>query len=268
LNVSSLNFTWAEENSRVYDVYMLTYGTPTGWQTNTAGSDITIISDSVNRRAERHVYGIQQNTPQQFNITIGSDSHKTRAEIDRIISWMIQPIPRDMIVNQPDMVFYKYNGFFTNPQTISAGRRPFGLQFTFVSTSPFAHTFPYKKTWDITHPKTIAFNNESGDSDYLFPTLSITPTNITQTFSIINNNDSNREFRFDFQAPFPSGSETIEINNSLQIIQSSMGNDFSRRRFIQFNKKWLRFVRGQNILQINGNGHMELSYVFARRIGA
>ena len=80
---------------------------------------------------------------------------------------------------------------------------PFGLQFTFISTSPFAYTFPKAKKLNITVPLSYTFNNESGDINYLFPKLIIQPSNITQTFSIKNNSDNGREFRFNFAAPFP-----------------------------------------------------------------
>ena len=261
-------FNFANDNSINYDVYILEFGPLRGLETASAGGNMSVVSDSVSRRAENFVYGVRQDNNQQFNVVIGSDTEKSRADIDRILGWLLKPTVQYLHIRQNDMDFYRYKGYFTNPQVISVAKRLFGLQLTFVSTSPYAYTFPQSKEWTITQPKTVIFNNTGDSLAYLFPTISITPNNITQSFSIINVSDNNREFRFDFAAPFPNGNEIITIDNDLQIITSSMGNDFGRRRFNQFNMKYLRFIRGKNVLNIVGNGRIELSYSFPRRIGA
>ena len=262
----ALTFDWANNSSINYDIYINDFENPVGWRTEPAGSNINIISDAVPRRAEQYIYGVNQSNAQQFNIIISSPNPKSRAELDRIMSWLIQPVPQYLSVNQPDMEFYRYHGFFTNPQTVSTSNMLLGLQFTFVVTSPFAFTFPKTEKLNITAPLNYIFNNESGDINYLFPKLIIRPANITQAFSIINNSDNGREFRFNFASPFPNGNEIITVDNKLQIIQSSDG--FSRQRFDQFNLNWLRFIRGANNLRITGNADLEICYEFARRIGA
>ena len=244
----ALTFDFANNNSVNFDIFINDFDIPAGWRTEPAGNNIGIVSDSIPRRAEQYIYGITQNSVQQFNIIISSPSPKSRAEIDRIMTWLIQPMPQYLCINQPDMIFYRYHGFFTNPQTISTSNMPLGLQFTFVSTSPFAYTFPKIDKLNITAPLTYTFNNESGDANYLFPKLIMQPSNITQVFSIINNSDNGREFRFNFVSPFPNGNEIITVDNKHQVIQSS--NGFSRQRFNQFNLNWLRFVRGANSLNI------------------
>jgi Phage-related protein len=265
---TALTFDFANNSSINYDVYIVSYGGASGWNTESAESNIQIVSDSIPRRTGNFVYGTRQNDVQQFSITIGSDNKKSRAEIDRIKSWLINMTPQNLIINQPDMDFYRYTGFFTNPQLVSSGNRQFGMTFTFVSTSPFAHTFPKEKTLNITAPTNYVFNNDSGNMDYLRPIIEITPTNITQNFSITNNSDNGRVFQFNFVSPFPNGSEIITVDNQNQIITSSLGNDFSRRRFTQFNMNFLRFIRGANHLRITGNGNLKIRYVFARRIGS
>ena len=265
MSFTALTFDWANNNSVNYDIFINDFDNPDGWRTESAGNNINIISDSISRRAEQYIYGVNQNNIQQFNIILSSPNPKSRAEIDRIMSWLIQPVPQYLCVNQFDMVFYRYHGFFTNPQIISTSNMPLGLQFTFISTSPFAFTFPKAEKINITTPLNYTFNNESGDIHYLYPKLVIRPSNITQVFSIINNSDNGREFCFNFSAPFPNGSEVITVDNKHQIIQSSVG--FSRQRFNQFNLNWLRLIRGANNLRITGNANLEIHYVFARRIG-
>ena len=104
----ALTFDFANDSSINYDIYIVDFGGSSGWQTDMAGSNINVISDSILRRAEQFVYGVQQNQPQQFTVTIGSDKIKSRADVDRIISWLVQMTPQYLIVNQPDMDFYRY----------------------------------------------------------------------------------------------------------------------------------------------------------------
>jgi len=266
INVEALTFTFSGDSSVNYDVYLVSFGGSSGWITNSAGSNKSMITNSVPRNAEQLFYGVEQNDPKQFSVTIGSNRPKSRAEVDRVLGWLLTMKPEHLIANQPDMEFYRYTGIFSNPQLVTLAGRPFGMRLTFTCLSPYAYTFPKKQVIDITHPVTYCFNNDSSDSDYLYPALLLQPSNVTQSFSIVNNSDNGREFRFDFASPFPNGNEIVTIDNRLQVIQSSMG--FSRQRFTQFNNNWLRFVRGRNELQITGNGRLELQYKFARRIGS
>ena len=56
------------------------------------------------------------------------------------------------------------------------------------------------------------------------------------------------------------------MDDSLQIITSNLG--FSRQRFLDCNLRYVRLVRGVNMLDVLGNGKLEMRYVFGRRIGA
>lgn len=266
-----MNFDYAGDSSLNYGVYIIEFGTP-GLTTASAAGGISIISDSVARRAEPLIYGIKQEGFIQIPITIGNDEEMSRAQVDRVLGWLLQGVrhgkgvQRWLDLDQDDMRFYRYKGYFTNPQLVTVDKRVYGIQLTFLA-SPFAYSFPQKQTLVLTAPTEFTINN-LGSGDYLFPTLLYTPDNTVQTFSIINNSDGGREFRFDFAAPFPDGDETIMVNCDRQIIQSTDGSDRSRHRSQQFNMKWLRFVRGANELSISGNGKLEFVYSFQHRVGA
>ncbi len=264
-----MTFDWGNESSIEYDVCIMNFGTSGSWTNESAGSEISIVSDILPRRAEQYVYGIRQDVVQQFNITIGSKCPKSRAEVDRILAWLVRPEPQWLVVEECASWFYRYKGFFTNPELISVGNWNFGYSFTFISTSPYAYAYPQKRSWDITNNATFQFNNTSGDRTYLYPTVKITPRANSQSFSITNRTDSTRKpFTFTFAAPFPNGNETITINNKLQIIQSSISQDYSYRRLGQFNLGWLGLLRGINEIQVTGSGKLKFEYIFSKRIGA
>ena len=95
-----------------------------------------------------------------------------------------------------------------------------------------------------------------------YPRVRFTPANISQSFSLTNTTDNNRLFRFEFR-PVPNGTEIITVDNKRQIVTSSAGNN----RFRDFNKRWFRFQRGNNLIIAEGNGTLEITYMFAKRVG-
>ena len=264
---SALSFDWADECSVDYGVFLIEFGLPSAPTTESAGGNFTIVSENVPRCAEQLIYGVDQDKVQQFVITVGSDEEKSRADIDRILGWLLRPKPERLVIDQDDMEPYFYCGFFSNPQLITIDNRAFGLTMQFNSISPYGYTFPRTIEYDIKRPQTILFNNTGDSLEYFRPTLTFKPTNITDYLSIINLDDNGREFRFDFDPP-PNGGETITIDSKRQIITSSMGGDFSRFRLKNFTGyKWFRLIRGQNRLKIVGNGTLTIEYSFPRRIG-
>ena len=264
----AMTFNFAGDSSINYGLYIVEFGSHSGLTRDGAGSDINIISDSVPRRAEQHIYGVQQDRQQQFSLTVGSDTPKSRAEIDRILAWLIRPEPMALSVWQWDAEWYQYTGFFTSPQTVAVDNALFGLQLNFICTSPYAYTFPKRKEVRVNTPLRYMFVNDSGDSiGYLRPTIRYIPRNTTQHLSIINLSDSGREFRLNL-TPATDGHEVITVDNDLQIFQSSMGDDFSRIRFNGFNQSWFKLLRGANDLFITGAGVLEFEYKLARRVGA
>jgi phage-related protein len=256
-------FDYNNNNSLNFDVFILDYPGSSGWQTNAAGSNVQMVTRNIKRRARQFVHGTEQNEQLRFQITVGCDHPRSRAEIDNIKAWLIGTKPAWLHIGQDDMREVCYFGMFTQPQLVSSGKRQFAIQFTFICTSPYAYTYPLKTEMDIGAIVQHKFVNSSSDSNYLFPKIIFAPTSTTTSFSIINEQDNNREMRFDF-APVPNGSEIITIDCDKKIITSSQGFN----RFRDFNKNWLRLVRGENELTIAGRGTVIFEYRFARRVGA
>ena len=264
----AMSFNFAGESSISYGLYIVEFNQAKGVTTENAGNGIKIISDSIPRRPEQFIYGVQQDAIQQITITVGSDTQKSRAEIDKILAWLLRGEAHQLSVWQWDAEWYQYTGIFTSVQTVAVDNKLFGLQLTFTCDSPYAHTLMRKTEIRINAPMRYMFVNDSGDSiSYLRPFFRYVPLKTTQSLSIINDNDGGREFRLNL-VPASNGDEAITVDNDLQLIESSAGNDFSRIRFSGFNYNWFRAVRGANNLYINGAGTLELHYKFARRIGA
>ena len=80
INVEALTFTFSGDSSLNYDVYLVSFGGSSGWITNSAGSNKSLITDSVPRKAEQLFYGVQQNDPKQFNVTENAGQMERRCD--------------------------------------------------------------------------------------------------------------------------------------------------------------------------------------------
>ena len=125
------------------------------------------------------------------------------------------------------------------------------------SSKTLSYTFPDGVLQNLS----FTFENDSDDSDYLYPDVSFKTNNIGSGIVVTNASDAGRIFQFSSIL----ADETIDVDNELQIITSDSG----LKRMTQFNKKWFRLVPGLNNLNIQGGlNSVGMTYKFARKIGA
>jgi hypothetical protein len=220
-----------------------------GTQESTSGSNIKIISDKVRRKPKPYFYGVEIEPVLEFDMFVYSEVALDIYDLSAINKWLYgrQQYKWLQVQQENGMEGIWYNCFLTNPQDIYIGNLPYCKKFTVVCDAPWAWTDEFTYNYTITTPnQSIIFNNLSDCADdYLYPYVSFTISSTTTNFSIKNNSDNGREFKF----TNISGNETITVNNELQIITSSTLNN----RLNNFNLKWLRLVSGNNSLIVNGN---------------
>jgi len=229
-----------------------------------ASSDVEIFTQRVYRRPRVYYYGTSQSPVLEFDLEVTSPEEITSVMSQSIQSWLFgkQEYAKLQII-QNDMQTIYFNCFLTSPQVIKSGRMIHGFSSKVICDSPFAWEFP--KTFTRTYSDPIvseiySFYNYSDDSEYMYPNMIITMNATGGDISIINSNDNSREFLIEELSP----NEVITINNELGIMTSSTG----LRRLSNFNKKWMRFVKGVNTLSIAGNiGSIAVTYQLARKVG-
>jgi phage-related protein len=227
-------------------------------------SDVKLLTETIYRRSSPFFYGVQQEPVLTFDIELNSEK-----EIDAVLAPIIerklfgQMNYKKLQIMAPDYDQYYWNCFLTSPKIKRVGGMIVGYDCTVTCDAPWAWSFPRTTQKVYTPPiANIAylFNNQSGNNDYMYPTITVAVSNIGGNFSIKNSSDSNRIFTF---TGLSSG-ETIEIDNSHQIIKSSSGQN----RLPNFNKKWMRFVPGRNDLVLSGNiSTFAITYQNAQKIG-
>ncbi len=259
-----VNFNFDGDSCINYDLQIYFPNGQSGFVEQPSGSVVEPIWDSINRQAEKIVFGTMQSAPMQFELTIGSLTPKNRFEIDRIMAWLCGRIkPCWLEILQCDLAEARFLCFINNPQVVTVGNLPYAIKCTVQCISPYAYGFEESFIYNITTgSQNIKFNNISADEEYLYPILKITPLQTTERFFIVNQSDVGRKFEFEF-SPFPNGFEVINVDNKRQIITSNQGIN----RFRNFNKNWFRLVRGANTLLVNGNAKIEVTCMFPKRVG-
>lgn len=228
-------------------------------ESNLSG-DIEIIEDKT--RNKNYFYGIKQTGNLIFPIKMLSETPLDHYDVSAISrNFFNKQSYKYLQIIQPDLEGIFFKCMLINPKKVCIGKEVYGFSCDVYCAENYAWTDEFIYNYNITTPnQNIIFNNLSDLSDeYLYPYISFTTSSTTTNFSIKNNSDNGREFKFTSIL----SNETITVDNEKQIITSSTINN----RLNNFNLKWLRLVSGNNNLVINGNGTMFFKMRFPKKIG-
>lgn len=225
-----------------------------------------IISQNIYRRPKSFLLGVSNNEPLEMFVKLLVPDQLSALEDSVISRWLFGRMSyKKLQILQPDMQYLYYNCIFVEKQPIRYGNILRGYYANIVCDSPYAWEYPRTisynygtSTYDIN--ENIVINNTSDNDDYIYPSMIFKTNTLGGYISILNASDSNREFRFDNLG----ANETITINNDLQIISSSTGQN----RLPNFtNYNWMRYVREKNILTIRGNiESISFTHQFAKKV--
>lgn len=242
------------------------YGlTITSMESNTNdGAAVELYTQQIYRRPKAYLYGVQQTPALSIPVRINVQDNISANEASKIAGWLFGRMNyKKLQILQPDMQYVYYNCILPKYEIERYGNLIRGFYSTIVCDSPFAWEFPTTKTF--TYPSgylindTLKINNDSANDDYMYPTITFTMNSFGGNLSIINTSDSNREFLFSGL----SANEVITIDNDIQTITSSTGNN----RLSYFNYKWMRLSPRMNTLTLSGNiSSISFTYQLARKI--
>ncbi len=236
-----------------------------GLVANPASGESETIEDFVYRRSVPFFYGVRINSRLEFPVTFFSENEITAVDANLIIDWLFDDLEyKKFIVCQADMDNQSANVRFTNAQTLRAGNLIYGIGGICKMDSQYFWEYP--KTYQYTFSGnpvsgSMVFNNLSSEKDYLKPDLTLIVNSTGGDVTLINLSDANRAFTFTSLDP----NEVISIDCDLGIVDSSIGTP----RLSNFNKNFMRFKKGRNILSVAGAiSQLDVSVKWARRLGA
>jgi len=251
--------------SELYSLRILDFEETGGKNNSPAGSDVQIMQKWIYRKPRTYHFGNYQNTPIEFDITIGSLDPIIGVDRSRISKWLLgRGSFLKFIICQDDIQNEYFNTIFTSATNIYVGNVQRGVKLHGVTDAPWAWTMPRTLSYSFSGNEIknfeTTFYNDSDDNGYLYPITEFSLNSIGNSFSIQNYNDNNRIFSFTGMTP----NETVTIDNYLQTVESDTG----LLRLSNFNKSWFRLVPGENRLRIiSGIGTFSMIYSLARKIG-
>lgn len=241
----------------------------TGMSDSDSGNKVEVYEKYIYRRPKPFYYGRTQNTPLEFDITLGSEDvidGTTRNLIQRWLLGRMEYLPLQIVqCDLQDVVFYV---MFTESTGMYIGNMNYMLRLHAKCNSPWGYTFP--KSYYVNYnnedilDRSFNFYNSSVNNDYTYPKLTILTNNLFSNvgFTITNVTDTNRVTSMSGSGV--SGNSTIVMDSDLQIASSSS----SQNVLGQFNKNWFRLLPGNNNVRLQGAiKTFKMDYTFARGVG-
>ena len=188
--------------------------------------------------------------PLRFEITLAKIKeddllwdYKTRRDV---VEWLFQDDYKPFVsLDNPEVIYYcKLIG---DAKRFDNGLMQGYITLTMECNSPYAYSPSYIYTWDYSNCKSniIEIENLSNVKKYYYPEIEIEMVDDTNV-EIKNLSNAGEVFKIGILKQ----GEVIYIDNNMQRIESNLPNTY---RLGNFNKNWLRLVKGYNLLKITGN---------------
>jgi len=230
------------------------------------GSEIELITKKILRNPVEFLYGVEQTPVLEFDIEFTSQNPLYAADRNVISAWLFGQQNRAKLqILQCDLQDIYFNCLLTSSQVTYVGNLAYGFKAHVICDSPFAWEYPKIITKTFSGSaivnEGITVYNLSADNYYTYPTVSFTTSAIGNYCTIVNTTDNNRSFSFTGLL----ANETITVDCNKQIITTNSG----LKRVSNFSLGWLRFIRGVNLLTIQGGiTNYSITYPVARKVGA
>ena len=227
-----------------------------------------IVEDRIPGRYDALTYGVNQNQALEFTLVFGANmdsidanSCMDRYDIGAITAWLTGHSTRKWLtIVQDDMEVFRYKCMVSGLRLITDGNMPWAFSCTVSCDSPFAYMAPDTYSYIVNGKTQINFRNRSGYNGFYRPKMRITMLG-GNAVTITNGSDNGRAFAFQ---GLPGGNGlVIEVDNQNQVITNSMDLNL----YPYFNMKFMRLVRGDNLLTIAGNAKVEFICEFPVNIG-
>ena len=211
---------------------------------------------------------MNQNQALEFTLVFGpnmesidANSSMDRYDIDAITAWLTGHNGyKWLMIVQDDMELFRYKCIVSGLRLITYGNMPWAFSCTISCDSPFAYMIPETISYTVSGTSTVTLRNRGGYNGFYRPKMEIT-MNSGDSITIQNQSDGNRAFQF---ADLPGGNSlVISIDNQNQVITNSQNLNL----YPYFNMKFMRLVRGDNVLQITGNATVSFICEFPVNIG-
>jgi phage-related protein len=271
------SFTFRGIPCENYNLFISSFGDSSSDILSAGNTSVKIITQDLLRRPRPYLLGVQQTPVLEIPMSFNSPNFLTSIDMRIIESWLFghfQYYPLQIM--QDDLQDVYFNVIFNTPQIQRSGNLIRGINAVAVCDAPWG--------WSSIKTGSYAFNGTSGsmnfmnlsdDNGFLYPIIECTMGSTGGNLTIINSQDlvttsgsvTTRPFTFTGLSPY----EVLTIDNDRKLITSSIGanrlSNFISSLPVVNSKNWLRFLPGQNTLNITGNlTKLLITYQLARKI--
>ena len=235
--------------SEFYDLYIGQFGGD-GESTSDGSNDVDLLTEKLFRRPRPLFFGAEQTPVLEFPLSAYFKKEVSASKYSHVAGWLFgQQEYKVLRVCQNDMQSTFFNCFFTEPSITRIGNMIQGFETKVVCDAPWGWGEPVDYSYsftDINVSTKVTIYNGSDNAFYTYPTsLIINGNAFGGQIAIVNETDNNRQFLYTTLLPY----EQLVLNCDLQFISSSL----TTYPLVNFNKQWLRLLRGKNTLAITGN---------------
>lgn len=258
--LKGLSIVFDGVSSEVHDLYLMGFDTKNR-PTDSDLGEVDLVSDYIRTNNTHLLYGAKENKPLVFTLILSSFAELDRHDIENIQKWLFgHGQYKKLQIVQDDYVGLYFNCITSKIQKIEMNNKVYGVKCTFTCDSPYAYEFEDTITYNTKTAEEIVFINYSSVNDYMYPKVEFMCIADKGEVSIINLDDNERETRLhDLYY-----GEKVIMDSNLDIINTNLTRPIADR----FNKKFLRFVEGDNTLKITGDiDKLDITYQTRRRVG-
>lgn len=253
---NAYEFTFDGQSSVMYGLMLYDFDGK-GQEDVPFGTKGSVVETRIKNRITPLHFGVNYHEePLEFKLIFGSEKTLDRYELESVSMWLLgHQDYKWLSIDQPDLDHVRFKCIVTELTPLAHGWLPVAFEAKVRCDCAYAYGYPFETTYQISGETEIPFYNESSIAGYFKPTIVFKPSSGTDTISIVNTNDNNREFKI---TGLPEASEVI-VDNSNGIIQ---GKPDGYNLYDGFNLKFFRLVNGYNRLIVNGDGELTISGQF------
>lgn len=248
-------FSFNGVHSSEYDLMIYSFGdNEDKGRTLSAPSIIETRSSAMWRP---HFLGVKHEHKIEFEITFGvninridEDNPLNLYEITKITTWLTGSNSYEwMTIDQPDAQHIRYRCMITKLQTVTSGEVTWGFKATVTCDGPYSYLATQTFSTTVNGSTLLSIFNPSSCMWYR-PIVIYKKNGSAPSLRIKNISDSNRVFELN---DIPGSVSTIRIDNDNCVIE----NDQMLNLYLGCNYKFLRLARGNNTIEITGNGAVD-----------
>lgn len=254
-------FTYNNKSSSYYGLFFANVNTTSS---PSLGGDIAYKTLKMKRTGKHYRQDTDYNAPLEFDAEIITETKITQDTLHEINAWLFNQLDyKKLYIDDPD---YAYNNVhlncvFTNVERIEAcmgnqGYGIYGFKVTIKCDAPWAWEDEQTSTYTSFSPYAV-FHNISDCNDYMYPKIQIKTGASGGDITIQQVTDNNRLTTIKNLV----ASETVILTPYPKMVNSSI----LVNHYEDFNKKWLRFLVGENRFTVTGNvAELKIIYMNAR----